>query len=176
MPVQGPTGLLLTLDDLVAEAGQFQGTELERRHPHPVLLVASQPVTWEETTAVEMATKDPGPPPPKMPSLVFTLVPGRYSTNPSRLSLGRSSVCDVVLPFAAVSKVHAYLTQPKEHHWEITDAGSTNGTAVDGEEATPNQPTSLRDGCLVEFGTIKARFMLPVSLCGELRRLAQAKA
>ncbi len=45
--------------------------------------------------------------------------------------IGRSSGCDVVLPFPFVSSRHCSL-EWSNGHWQMTDLGSKNGTTVDG--------------------------------------------
>jgi pSer/pThr/pTyr-binding forkhead associated (FHA) protein len=97
------------------------------------------------------------------------------SADPLRITLGRSSVCDIVIPFAAVSKVHAYLGHAAPHQWQIEDAGSTNGTAVDGAKVKPHRVVPIQDSSTVEFGKVSAKFLLPVSFWAELRSRAGLK-
>ncbi|QDT17461.1 FHA domain-containing protein [Alienimonas californiensis] len=49
----------------------------------------------------------------------------------SPLVVGRSSRCDVVLPFDNVSGKHCELTL-KDGYWHVADLGSRNGIRVDG--------------------------------------------
>ncbi|MFH5802446.1 FHA domain-containing protein [Alienimonas sp. DA493] len=49
----------------------------------------------------------------------------------SPLVVGRSSRCDVVLPFNNVSGKHCELTL-KDGYWHVADLGSRNGIRVDG--------------------------------------------
>jgi len=65
-----------------------------------------------------------------------------------RLSLGRSSDCDVRLERTGVSRRHAELER-RGPALSIRDAGSTNGTYVDGKRV---DHTSLRAGQVVRLG------------------------
>src|SRR5690349_6891480 len=64
---------------------------------------------------------------PGQKTIVIPLQAGPSSLA-GRISLGRSSICDVALPFPTLSKVHAYLTEAAGNVWRLEDAGSLNGT------------------------------------------------
>jgi hypothetical protein len=161
------------LDELVAGVAGTEIGQLEKRHPDPVLLIARDSEEWEEHTTVDTDENvEPASVSMRLPSVVFAIRPKPLNTAAQRVTLGRSSVCDVVLPFAAVSKVHAYLSKLGPHLWQIEDAGSTNGTSVDGAEVKQNRRAPLRDGSMISLGKVKARFLLPVSFCAELRSRA----
>lgn len=72
--------------------------------------------------------------------------------------VGRESRCDVSLPFTSVSKLQAQFIKRAQGEYELLDAGSTNGTFVDGAQLEKNKPVPLRDGALVRFGKIDTRF------------------
>ena len=52
------------------------------------------------------------------------------------LSIGRSPNCDVVLDLSYVSRVHARIERGGGGEWMLRDAGSTNGTFVNGRRLT----------------------------------------
>src|SRR5918911_880762 len=68
----------------------------------------------------------------------------RFVVAPSGSVLGRSRECDVVVDDANVSRRHAEV-RPGPRGWTVTDAGSTNGTRVDGRAVGP-QGEVLRGG------------------------------
>lgn len=72
----------------------------------------------------------------------------KADTNPwsDRITLGRASNNDIVLPDASISKIHAYLSQSPEKKWLLTDGGSRNGTFVNGEQLLSKQQTVLSFG------------------------------
>lgn len=92
--------------------------------------------------------------------VVITVLRRPMSPGP-HISVGRAPICDVVLPFGLVSKVHAYLSDSMG--WTISDAGSTNGTLVNERKLVTGEWKPLRDGQKVSFGTLEAEFWLPTT-------------
>ncbi|MEM7260638.1 MAG: FHA domain-containing protein [Planctomycetota bacterium] len=77
---------------------------------------------------------------------------------PGPLLVGRDATCDRVIPHRKVSKRHAQIERTADG-WFITDAGSTNGTFVNGEPC--EEPRPLYDGDLVKLGGLHATFYAP---------------
>jgi len=75
------------------------------------------------------------PPPP--PALI--LPPGTKGT----FTIGRDAACDLVLSDMTVSRTHAGL-QREADDWMLSDAGSTNGTRLNGWRVT--EPVPVRAG------------------------------
>jgi len=71
--------------------------------------------------------------------------------------IGRSSVCDVVIPDLRVSGRHA-IVEFKAGRWTITDMGSKHGLRVQGVVAKPNVPLEIVSGDLVHMGPVAMRF------------------
>ena len=69
--------------------------------------------------------------------------------------LGREGDGVVPLPSTSVSRRHASLTV-EESAARVSDLGSKNGTFVD--ELKIDQPTALRDGARVRFGTLELTY------------------
>lgn len=88
---------------------------------------------------------------------------------PSMISVGRTINNDVVVPDVQVSKVHAFIKLHDEQY-EISDAGSRNGTFVGGEKLPPKgAPRVLLSGERVRFGTIEFVFF-PSDVCWQRLR------
>jgi DNA-binding NtrC family response regulator len=68
------------------------------------------------------------------------------------LTIGRASKCDVVIDSGSVSRHHANLAISTEI--EIEDAGSSNGTFVDGVRLVPRQPVQLTAGVPFLIGAV----------------------
>jgi hypothetical protein len=83
------------------------------------------------------------PPPPA----VLMLPPG-----PGIFTIGRDAGCDLVLADMTVSRTHAGLRR-EGGGWLLSDAGSTNGTRVNGWRVT--SPVPLQPGDRVTFGALK---------------------
>jgi pSer/pThr/pTyr-binding forkhead associated (FHA) protein len=71
------------------------------------------------------------------------------------VNIGRGDYNDILIADPSVSTMHAKL-QRRESVWVLTDLGSTNGTFVDGERLTGEQP--LSPGTTVRFGDVSALF------------------
>ncbi len=67
------------------------------------------------------------------------------------VTLGRASNNDVVLPHGAVSKFHAYLRR-LEGRWLLSDAGSRNGTTVNGVAIAHDRPVAVASGDRIVLG------------------------
>ena len=81
------------------------------------------------------------PPPPAL-----MLPPG-----PGSFTIGRDAACDLVLPDMTVSRTHAGL-RLEASGWLLSDAGSTNGTRLNGWRVTG--PVPVRAGDQVTFGAM----------------------
>ena len=68
------------------------------------------------------------------------------------LTIGRASKCDVVIDSGSVSRHHANLAISGEI--QIEDAGSSNGTFVDGAKLPPNHPVRLAVGVPFLVGAV----------------------
>jgi hypothetical protein len=72
--------------------------------------------------------------------LSFTLFNGEEYTHFTELkvlTVGRSSKCDIVVPFIGISRRHFQL-EVENGEIFITDLGSTNGVYIDGEKIPPH--------------------------------------
>ena len=85
-------------------------------------------------------------PTPSAP-LRFTLPSGTQKS----FTIGRDAACDLVLADMTVSRSHAGLRRDADG-WLLTDAGSTNGTRLNGWKVT--EPVPLRAGDQVMFGAL----------------------
>ena len=82
----------------------------------------------------------------------------------SRVVLGRGSDCDIPLSDPNVSRRHAELRQEGSAYW-IVDLDSTNGTEVNGEQATR---AKLEDGDRILIGSTELVFERSVPSSSDL--------
>lgn len=77
----------------------------------------------------------------------------RPGANPFALmiTVGRAQNNDIVLTHRSVSKFHAYLRRLGDR-WLLSDAGSTNGTSVDGVPLARDRSVPLESGARVLLG------------------------
>lgn len=74
----------------------------------------------------------------------------KVALNEEGASLGRGEAAQVRINDPNISRVHATISRRKES-WMIADAGSVNGTFVNGREVTP-AGTSLKDRDVIKLG------------------------
>lgn len=100
---------------------------------------------------------------------IYRVRPRDPERNEEAVTLGRDAACDVVVDDPTVSLLHARFTvecvtpDPDEdddgRRFHVIDAGSSNGTFVDGEAAPAGTPVRLEDQCSVRFGPqVKLQF------------------
>jgi hypothetical protein len=95
------------------------------------------------------------------------------TTFPRTVLVGRSSTNDIALPHASVSKLHARL-QLGGPGPVLSDAGSSNGTIVNGEQLRRDEEVALTSGDLIRFGGIALQAFSPEHLFSILERYQDA--
>ncbi len=125
------TACRLNPNDVLNISGKFYRITFEAPASEPEASVVAAPVVATAPTV------NPSPPPakPARDLELGLLVPcGGGPTIVLRkpnIVIGRSSGCDVVLPFPFVSSRHCSL-EWRQGYWQMTDLESKNGTTVDG--------------------------------------------
>lgn len=177
MPIRSSAGPLLTLDDVIAEVAKIGAAGLELRYGAPVLIVQAPTAASGEPGLVPTTVGESGL--PRSPAtttytpVVIAVASRPDTSNPGKLTLGSAGACDIQIPFPSVSKVHAFLLPLRGiEKWEIADAGSTNGTLVDGIGHKLGAPVELRDGAELQFGNVTATFWLAATFRENLKRRA----
>jgi FHA domain len=134
--------VLETFESYRAEARRLDREAFEAQHPFPLLLVSAVADLDEETGTRTAASSvvDPSEVTPLAVAPVRKL-PGANKL-PDLITIGRASTNDLRLRAPGVPKYHAYLRQT-EDGMLLTDAGSTNGTHVNGSPLTPKQDSIL---------------------------------
>lgn len=102
---------------------------------------------------------------------VFLIRKGR-GASPGPITLGRTAANDVAIPEYSISQRHCLL-KIEPGGVSLTDAGSTNGTFVNGTRLLPQKPLLLVDGIEVTLGRFVFTFYSPT---GFRKRLAQDPA
>jgi hypothetical protein len=75
-----------------------------------------------------------------------------------RISAGRGTDNDLCLNDPSVSKVHASVMMNREGTLLLADAGSTNGTFINGRRIAYGEARQIEDGDVVGFGDVEVRF------------------
>ncbi len=181
--MESKSGLVnnLTLTAPMEERGQKLLSELDElaeggleafiaKVPDPVLLVGpgaklgnlNDSTSKEED--VSTGTMPSGVPGSEQPTVVIPVVKRFTTSVADMIWLGRAVTCDVILPYDAVSKVHAVLSHHASGDLLVTDVGSKNGTWINGKRLQSGQQVPLRDRDVLKLGNVQALFLVPRSL------------
>ena len=109
-----------------------------------------------------LASTGPGTPSAdreKRGTLMLLAVRKVIGTFPNMITLGRTSNNDIVVPDVSISKFHAWF-QRLGDRVEVGDAGSKNGTAVNGETLPPRGArVVLKPGDRIRFARVEVTFL-----------------
>lgn len=155
---------LLYVHDFGEELRRLGATAFERHHDTPVLVVRGRAGQLADGTQSDggagTQVSTPGNLDPRdlvLLERVFPIAKGRGRADGEAVTLGRTIVNDIVIADASVSKRHCtFEVGPGRVH--VKDAGSRNGTQVDGMRLETGNPTPLRDGVLIVIGRFAVTF------------------
>lgn len=83
------------------------------------------------------------------------------------LTIGRNGE-GILIKDSTVSDRHLELQQAGKGEWTVSDAGSKNGTKIDGQPLAPDTPIELKSGVQIQIGAVKLTFL---SASGLFRRV-----
>lgn len=98
-------------------------------------------------------------PAPTGPSLAYLLRDDqgtRVAIRAPRVTIGRSSTCDIEISDGSISRLHAELEQQRDGTFVLSDAGSLNGTMLNGQKLS--RPETVKPGDIVTLGKVQLRF------------------
>jgi len=101
---------------------------------------------------------------------VLPVLKSEHNPYSDRISLGRSKACDIALPDAHVSKLHAHFLREPDGGWALRDADSTNGTFRNGVRLAGGERVRIKPGDLLRFGFLDTRFVDALGLHEWLRQ------
>ena len=106
----------------------------------------------------ELGVADGRAPPPEPPAAAEIVVSGgpatsaRHRLAAGEHALGRDASCDIVVDDPAMSARHLVLRVADGGDVDVVDAGSSNGTLVDGVSIEPGEPARLEPGQVIQAG------------------------
>ncbi|HVE85049.1 MAG TPA: FHA domain-containing protein [Myxococcales bacterium] len=74
------------------------------------------------------------------------------------LTIGRNGD-GILIKDSTVSDKHLVLQQAGGGEWTVEDAGSRNGTTIDGQPIPPTTPVPLQSGAKIQIGNVKLTFL-----------------
>jgi pSer/pThr/pTyr-binding forkhead associated (FHA) protein len=82
----------------------------------------------------------------------------QFSPGGKRLSVGRGTDNDLCITHSSVSKIHSSMMMNREGTLLLADAGSTNGTFINGRRIAYGEARQIEEGDVVGFGEVEVRF------------------
>ena len=152
--------------DLLGDVWNLSAEAFEKQHGSAFLLMSAaelkQPTGPRATQVRGLPSDDRASEHTAHLSLrVFPVVRTERSIVPF-ITLGRTKNNDVVLPEVTVSRFHAFFKQSADGRMALQDAGSTNGTAVNGRPVPvqgKGAPIQLKSGDNLRFGSVELTFL-----------------
>ena len=164
-PGESPLGSAMALEALVPDARSLAPDEFQARHGNSFLLFTAKQLAGHksESSTNLLLDGDDDEPAGRTANLAVVVYPlrPRDSAQGSMVTLGRESRQDVVIPDMSVSRFHAFAKPGPDGALVLQDAGSTNGTTVNGESVlttAAGPPRRLEPGDNVRLGHIELTF------------------
>ena len=161
-------GTGIRLRELSPDARELSKADFEERHGSGFLLrSAAENERPTDPAATQVAvlfdpqrTPEPGES-ATLSLLAYPLLRSSRSVAPL-ITIGRTPNNDVVIPDLSVSRFHAFLKAPGDCGFQLQDAGSVNGTAVNSDPVSPQgsgPPVELKSGDNVRLGRVEMTFL-----------------
>jgi hypothetical protein len=159
------SGAAIPIEAFVEAAKSLTPEEFEARHGNAFLLYTasqlSQPLSTHSTRMLLGGDDShPNAHTANVSVGVFPLRPGSGVAG-DIVTLGREERHDVVVPDSSVSRFHALGKPGSDGGFQVLDAGSTNGTTVNGSYVAGREvgpPTPLGPGDTLRLGQVQFTF------------------
>lgn len=108
----------------------------------------------------------PTPVKPTGEALAMAMEPKKDGT---QLTLGRGMECDAVINDGTLSTLHLVFMQGPGVVWTVRDAGSRNGSTLDGVKLEAGKPKELRTGCKLTAAGVTFTYYGPAGMLQRLK-------
>ena len=157
------------LSQLVFRFGSQDLKAFQTAHPHDWLLW--EPGTWKPPSSSTVMLLEPvsDAPKKKAPSgeaLALAMLPNVQGG----FTVGRGNECDAPINDGTLSQLHLVFLRSPKGDWTVRDAGSKNGSWVDGHKLQQGKPVGLRDGTRIMAAQVAFSFYTPAAM---LKRIKQ---
>ncbi len=140
----------------------------EQQHPHDWLLW--EPGRWKPPASATVMMGDAVPQPPVSKSSSGEALALAMLPSPSgNFTLGRGNECDAPINDGTLSQLHLVFMRGPTGEWTVRDAGSKNGSWVDGKKLDSGQPITLRDGTRVVAAQVAFTFYSPNGMLSRIK-------
>jgi hypothetical protein len=160
-----PRGSGVPIRELRADAKALARAQFEERHGRAFLLLSAADLSTPRPSITEVRLDDDAPARVESTANLALMVYALRRNGRSAghlITVGRAPDNDVVVPDVSISRFHAFVKQGANGGWLMQDAGSTNGTTVNGS-SVPRQghgpPAELSSGDDVRLGQVELTFL-----------------
>jgi len=134
-------------------------------HPHDWLVW--EPGAWRPPNRTTLVMAGGAIDPSKAgEALALALEPKKGA--PGQVTLGRGDDCVITINDGTLSQLHLTFMQTSEGGWTVRDAGSKNGSKLDGLKLEPGQPWPLRSGARIQAAQVSFTYYNPDGLVSRL--------
>lgn len=166
-PERNKKGAGLPIGDFRVDAAELSPVAFEERHGSGFLLLSAagmKNVVGASSTELLLFAEEKEDAAERTAGLAVSVFPVRAaSTSHTHLiTVGRTSKNDLTFPDISVSRFHAFIKHGPNGEHQIIDAGSSNGTTVNGFSVCTKQagpPTNLKSGDSIRFGQVDTTFL-----------------
>jgi hypothetical protein len=158
---EGDVGSGRPLEGYTGDARQLAPADFETRHGHAFLLLTSlRPRSPQGTYSTQLellGDSAPGEDTSGLSTLVYALHSAVHI-----VSVGRAPDNDVVIPDRSISRRHAFLKRGPQGGYLVLDAGSSNGTLVNGRSVLAKgsgPPSPIGPGDTLRLGRLEFTFV-----------------
>ncbi|MBI5547394.1 MAG: FHA domain-containing protein [Deltaproteobacteria bacterium] len=151
-------------------------TRFLERHPHPWLVLSPNVrPKGDLSLRTSVYSLDGKPTEDDAPERIMELTAveiAKRSINAFGLGItvGRTKNNDLYINDERISRFHAYF-RVQESSWQLSDAGSKNGTFLDGTRLDQRRSQPLPPMAVLDFGGYRTRFFMPTPFTELLRKL-----
>jgi hypothetical protein len=148
-----------------ALARKYQGKQSEFLSAQPCCWLVWEPGVWRPPakaghtlTGFDIKT------PPAAGGEALALALHCSPSRPGQITVGRAPTSDIEINDATLSQTHLLLMESAPGSWTVRDAGSKNGSWLDGIQLTPGVPCQLRSGARLQAAQVCLSFYEPRGL------------
>ena len=166
------------LSQLVFRFGNRDLPAFTQAHPHDWLLW--EPGRWKPPASATLMLGDA----PPLPTASLASHPQVASTKASgealalgllpavsgNFTVGRGTECDAPINDGTLSQLHLVLMRGANGDWTVRDAGSKNGSWLDGRKLDAGQPQPLRDGTRIVAAQVAFTFYSPGGMLARIKQ------
>jgi hypothetical protein len=147
------------MSSFVRTHGYLDEEAFRRAEPQPWLVWEAGP--WKPGGAKTIVgVSSPTPVPARIPkgaeALAFALTTRQLDPE-SQVTLGRGETCDIIINDGTVSTLHLVFAKGAQG-WTVADAGSRNGSTLQGAPLGAGRPIGLVSGARLTAGSVDFSF------------------